>query len=117
MKKLFLFVSSVVLLSAFSAKADYVKKGAFICKSSELLNEMTSIAVKIADAKNAGNESKANDYWEQLASLMMNNQCSITDKNYKASMIDSGFSKHKIRVYYEGTNMAVWTAVEDYVRE
>ncbi len=107
-----LLLFALFLMSSF-AKADTLKKGAFICKSKELLDEMISIAVNIADAKNG-----SSGYYEQLASLMMNNQCSITDKEYKASMLDSGFSKHKIRLYDdEGNNFVVWTPREDYVRK
>lgn len=118
MKKSIVFIAaSTLLFICYSAKADYVKKGAFICRSKELLDEMISASAKYADAKKIGNESRALDEMTPIASLITNGQCSITDKDYKASLLDFGFTKHKIRIYDDkGGNFVVWTISEDYVK-
>ena len=117
MTRVFLLFATLLFISQ-NSKADYIEKGSFICRSSELLDEMISIAVKMNDAKNSGNQERVNSSSLQLASLMMNGQCSIADKKYSASMLDRGFSKHKIRVYDDsGKNFVVWTIVESYHME
>jgi hypothetical protein len=110
------FLVLVFVLMSKNVNADSLKKGAFICQSKELLSEMMSATVKIADANKNGNKAGEKQGQKMFMSLVLNNQCSVTDKNYPASMIKRGFSSHKIRVYDdEGNNFVVWTLREDYL--
>lgn len=117
MKKLFFLVlANILFLYNFDAKADHIVKGVFICKSKDLLDEITSIAIRIDNAKKSGDEDKIEEGKRAARSLIINGQCSLTDKVYKAQLLDFGFTKHKIRIYDDkGGNFVVWALKEDYV--
>jgi len=93
-----LIVGFSILFSAASSSASLNDGGYVGCVSEEYLDQFISAAVK--------NDSNAMSY------LMNNYRCVPLSSKFEISVLDSGFSTTKIRVYAAGDAVELWTVRE-----